>query len=66
MPEDRDVNKTRPVGEILEQTDALKKHIEKTGYPPLEEVERFMDTLKEGWARSPVNSTNPSRTSRIS
>lgn len=40
--------KERPVGEILEQTDALKKHIEQTGYPPLEEVERFMDILKEG------------------
>lgn len=47
MPEDRNVDKARPVGEILEQTDALKRHIEKTGFPPLEEMERFMDTLKD-------------------
>ncbi len=47
MAEGSDVNRARPVGEILEQTDALKKHIEKMGYPPMEEVERFMDTLKD-------------------
>jgi len=47
MAEGSDVNKARPVGEILERTDALKKHIEKTGYPPMDEVARFMDILKE-------------------
>lgn len=49
MAEQNDLGrvKERPVGEILEQTDALRKHLEKIGYPPLEELERFMDTLKE-------------------
>jgi chemotaxis protein CheZ len=45
--ETRERAKGRHIGEILDQTDALKKHIEATGTPPIEELELFMDTLKE-------------------